>query len=204
MLSCTNLTLKNNDGYVFKDVNFTLLPTSLAVVRGGNGSGKTSLLKVIIGLISQTKGEVFWNNININEDLNAFRQNVTYIGHGVALKPELTVMENLNFWCKIYKGEELLNAALQYFNLTNILDVPVSALSAGWQRRVDLVRLLLAKANLWLLDEPEINLDQEAKELLTNLVQVRIRDGGVVVIASHNFDDLTNANYINIEDFCHA
>lgn len=201
MLTCKGLTLENKNGCVFKNVSFTLLPTSITIITGNNGQGKSCLLKTILGLIKQNSGSISWNNIDINDDIDAFRQNISYLGHYNALNLELTVKENLKFWAKLTGGEELLEAAAQYFQLHELFDLPLASLSTGWQRRVSLARILLTRSNLWILDEPDVNLDSKALELLVNLIKIRARDGGVILIAGHRFDSLTEANYINLGDF---
>jgi heme exporter protein A len=201
MLTCQNLSLENNNGFVFKNIGFTLLPGSFLIIKGANGSGKTCLLKMLVGLIPYNAGQVLWNNINVDDDLRSFQQNVCYIGHDNALKKELTVFENLDFWCKLRGFQELLLPAIHHFKLHDILDVTVESLSAGWQRKVELSRLLLSQTNLWLLDEPEINLDKNAQDLLMDLIKVRVRERGVVIIASHGLDNLPYANYLDICGF---
>ncbi len=204
MLSCTSLSLENNKGFIFKNVSFSLLPGSLLVVNGANGRGKTCLLKLLVGLIDHKPGKILWNQIDISQDLQLFQQNVCYVGHDNALKSELTVLENLDFWSQLRGDVELLLPAIAHFRLQDVLDVRVESLSTGWQRRVELARLLLSRTNLWLLDEPEINLDKEANNLLMDLIKVRIRERGIVIIASHSLDNLSYANYLNIEDFMYG
>jgi heme exporter protein A len=201
VLSCQNLSLENNYNYIFKNVGFTLLPGSLLIVKGSNGSGKTCLLKMLVGLINHKPGKILWNKIDINTDLNIFQQNVCYIGHDNALKKELTVFENLSFWSQLKGVPELFLPAIHHFKLHDVLEVMTGSLSAGWQRKIELAKLLLSETNLWLLDEPEINLDNNAKNLLMDLIKVRVRERGVVIIASHAFDNLPYAHYLNIEDF---
>jgi len=201
MLTCQNLSLENNYGIVFKNIGFTLLPGSLLIIKGANGSGKTCLLKMLVGLIEHGIGKILWNKIDISEDLQSFQQNVCYIGHNNALKKELTVFENLDFWCKLKGLPELLLPAIHHFNLHDILDVNIESLSIGWQRKVELARLLLSQTNLWLLDEPEINLDKNAQDLLMDLIKVRVRERGIVIIASHGLDDLPYATYLDIRGF---
>jgi len=201
VLTCQNLSLENNYGIIFKNVGFTLLPGSLLIIKGANGSGKTCLLKMLVGLIEHKAGKISWNNIDINKDLQSFQQNVCYIGHNNALKKELTVFENLDFWCKLRGSNELFLPAIYHFKLHNVLDLNVESLSAGWQRKVELARLLLSQTNLWLLDEPEINLDKIAQDLLIDLIKVRVRERGIVVIASHGLDGLPYVNYLDIQGF---
>jgi len=201
MLTCHNLTLKNSIFTVFNNVCFTVLAGGVLVLQGPNGSGKTSLLKMIPGLIKNNIGRITWNNIDINKDILSFNKNISYIGHKNALKPELSVIENLEFWAK-FKGEiELLPAAIHYFQLEDILDTKLRFLSSGWQRRVELSKLLLSNTHLWLLDEPETNLDSSTKNILRGLIEAKARDGGIVLIASHNLIGIRNAACVNLLDF---
>ena len=203
MLSCDNITLENSIFTIFQNVNFTALPGTILILNGPNGSGKTSLLKTMIGLIKPSKGQITWNEINIQKDLQSFHQNVSYIGHKNALKPNLTILENLEFWAK-FKGEyELLYPALHFFKLDKFLDTQLSSLSSGLQRRVELSKLLLSQTHLWVLDEPEIGLDKETLNKLKGLLKTKAQDGAVIVIASHTLE-IEGANYINLLDFQNA
>ena len=201
MLSCSNLSLTNNLGVVFSGLGFTMLPGSFLAIRGKNGSGKTSLLKMILGKVDYGDGVIMWNNINVQEDINLFRQNICYVGHENSLCYADTVLENLKFWCKFRGEPELLAPAISYFKLDDFLDIKVSLLSAGLRRRVELAKLLLYRTYLWLLDEPEVNLDEFSKNLLMNLLQVRVREGGVVVMVSHGFKEIKAEACFDITNF---
>ncbi len=203
MLSCNNIALENSIFPIFQDVNFTVLPGTILILNGPNGSGKTSLLKTMIGLIKPSKGKVTWNNTSIQKDLLSFYKNVSYIGHKNALKPNLTILENLEFWAK-FKGEkELLAPALHFFKLDKLLDTQLGSLSSGLQRRVELSKLLLSQSHLWVLDEPETGLDKKTLHKLKGLLKTKAQDGGIIVIASHALE-IENANYINLLDFKNA
>lgn len=201
MLTCQNLSLSNNIGHIFSDLSFSLLPGSLLTIKGKNGSGKTSLLKMILGLIECDTYKISWNKIDIFENILLFRQNICYIGHKNALQENLTVLENLKFWCQLKGEEELIKPAIKYFVLNDILDIKVSLLSAGLKRRVELSKLLLYRTHLWLLDEPETNLDNLSQTLLENVIKIRIKEGGIVLMATHNLKILNVETCLNLEDF---
>lgn len=203
MLSCDNITLENSIFTIFKDVNFTVLPGTILILQGPNGSGKTSLLKTIIGLVKPSVGKVMWNDTDTRKDLLSFHQNVSYIGHKNALKPNLTILENLEFWAKLKGEKELLSPALHFFKLDKLLDTHVGSLSSGLQRRVELSKLLLSQSHLWVLDEPEVGLDKETLTQLKGLLKIKAQDGGVIVIASHTLE-IEGASYINLLDFKNA
>lgn len=179
MLSCFNITVESNYNILFKDLGFSLLPGSLLIIRGHNGSGKTTLLKLIAGIITPTKGI-------ISAEYHHTYNLINYIGHKNALRTELSAIDNLIFWAELYKTPELIFPALMYFGLNEIQDQPCYRLSAGWQKKVALARLIACHSYIWLLDEPENNLDNESKKLLYSLIDTRVRQGGIVVIASHN------------------
>lgn len=201
MLTCQNLSLSNNIGNIFSNLSFSILPGSLLAITGRNGCGKTSLLKMILGLLEYKNGNIFWNKINVYDNILLFRQNICYIGHKNALQDDLTVLENLKFWCNFRGEPELLNPAIKYFMLNDILNIKVSLLSKELKRRIELSKLLLYKTNLWLLDEPEINLDSLSKDLLNTLIKIRVKEGGIVLVTTHNFDSIKKEFRLNLEDF---
>jgi heme exporter protein A len=186
MLTCDRISVKFNDNLLFSQLGFSLYPGSALIIRGNNGSGKTTLLKVIAGLIRPKAGYIYWNGQNIHDNPLWYNEQINYVGHLKAIKSELTVLENLTFWAKLKGHEELIMAAIYYFRLHEMIDIPCSKLSAGWQKRVALARLIICPASLWLLDEPEANLDATAVQILSNLINTKIEQQGTVIIASHN------------------
>lgn len=190
MLACENLSVSRGGKTLFKGLGFSLAPSGLLVLKGGNGTGKTTLLKTLAGLIQPDTGHIEHEGM------------VHYIGHQTAVKLRLTVKENLEFFAELYQTEALLMAGISYFGLEEFMDLPCYKLSAGWQKRVALARLMICYSDIWLLDEPEVHLDAVGKEMLFKLVQVRLNQGGIVVLASHdNTLDIPSAALIQLEDF---
>ena len=201
MLTLNSITYHKNQQLIFKDLGFSIGSGSGLILSGSNGSGKTTLLKIIAGLCCQNSGEILWNNENIKKFYPEFSADINYIGHKNFLKLQLTVWQNLSFYANLSDAAILLPATIKYFSLEKILQKPINQLSSGWQKKIMLAKLLCCPAAIWLLDEPTINLDEQTKKLLFNLVSTRIKDGGIVIIATHDEIFKPLANIIYLEDF---
>jgi heme exporter protein A len=202
MLICDDIAACFDQKIIFKNLGFCLNPGSLLRVIGKNGSGKTSLLKIIAGLNSPDLGKIYYKKQDISICSEDYFKDLNYIGHKNSLNKESSVLDNLSFLANIRGNKELLVASIVYFGLNNIVDLKVSKLSAGWMRRACLARLVYCPAKIWLLDEPEANLDIEGKILLSNLIKTRIAQNGIVIISTHNSDWLSgDIQQINMEDY---
>ncbi len=198
MLTCHQLNLHSQYTPLVSNLSISIMPGSLVYLRGNNGSGKSSLLRVFANIQSITSGHVKWYGDNItNVDSNY----CTYIGHKLAIKPELTVREHLLFWGTLYNSIPVIDAAIHYFSLYNILEKPSAALSEGMKKKLALSRLLLSNNDLWLLDEIDSNLDKQNLALLQNCITSKLNTGGVVVIASHQDAIVDKPQELILEDF---
>lgn len=186
MLSVHGLTCVRGTRPLFSDVGFSLGPGSWAHVRGANGAGKTSLLRLLAGLAQPDAGEVRWNGEKVGgED---FRRALMYLGHRAAVKEDLTALENLQFAAEmdgVDLSEDQAMDALARFGLAGREDLPVRFLSAGQKRRVLLARTVTRPAQLWILDEPFTALDVKAVDFVSNLVASHVCEGGMAVLTSH-------------------
>lgn len=151
---------------------------------GPNGAGKSTLLRVIAGLLPMRTGDASYRGARLGEDREGFAQLVAYAGHRDAVKPALTVRENLSHWAAIYGGGGV-DAALARFSLEHIADAPAAYCSAGQQRRLGLARLLVMDRPLWLLDEPTVSLDAASVTVFAGAVAEHCRAGGVAIAATH-------------------
>ncbi len=205
MLTVSSITCHKNQQIIFKDLGFTVGLGSCLLLVGHNGSGKTTLLKTIAGLHKPSSGEILWNEENVQDFYADFTSDVNYIGHKNFLKPKLTVLENLIFYAQLSDTEILIPSAVRYFRLEEILEKRVDQLSSGLKKRVMLAKLICSPKTIWLLDEPTINLDKQSKDLLIDLIETRVREGGIVIIATHDdiFIDVENkaSKKILLEDF---
>jgi len=156
------------------------------MLTGPNGSGKTTLLRAIAGFGEITDGDLILEPVPAGDELS---QQSLYLGHHNAIKPQLSVLENITFWAEFAGGD--VEAALASFFMTPIKDVPVAMLSAGQRRRVGLSRLALGKKPLWLLDEPATSLDKASLKVLSQMMQAHMDDGGMLIAASHTSFDIT-------------
>ena len=179
-LTATGLAVSRGGRPVFADLSFTLSPGELLAVTGPNGAGKSTLLRLVAGLLRPTAGTVVLEEA---EDA-AIGANAHYLGHLDALKPGLTVRQNLDFWRLLWGGGDI-DAALTAVGLEPLGDLHAAVLSAGQRRRVALARLLVAPRPLWLLDEPATALDASAETGLGRLIADHLSGGGMAIAATH-------------------
>lgn len=194
MLQGISLACVRGDRELFKDINFSLEAGGLMQVRGPNGSGKTSLLRMLCGLSNPAAGEIHWSGTSIRSLDGDYFATMTYIGHLSGTKDDLTVIENLRISSAL-AGFEINDAqaseALEYMGLGGREILPVKVLSQGQRRRVALARLLVCKTSLWILDEPLVALDVLAVKLIQGLLEQHLKQGGMVVMTTHQEIDLT-------------
>lgn len=187
------LTCIRGDRLVFAELDFVLDPGEAMILRGPNGSGKTSLLRICAGLLPPAEGRLTADGRAVAEDPEAFAAALHFVGHLDPLKPVLTVAENVRFWARLRGGSGDVQTALARFGLTDLADLPARYLSAGQRRRANLARLAASPAALWLLDEPTTALDEQACRALAELVAAHRAGGGMVMAATHVALDMPGA-----------
>ncbi len=188
MLSAHNLACVRGDRRLFSALNVSVSAGEWLHVRGANGAGKTSLLRLLAGLAQPAEGEVLWGGQSIRTDDGVYRRNFLFLGHQGALKDDLTAQEGLFFSAAIDGvglSKDAATNALRRVGLKGSEDLPVRCLSAGQKRRVMLARLVSRSVKLWILDEPFTALDVKAVEMLVGLVGDHLTAGGIVVMTSH-------------------
>lgn len=187
MLEARKLGLWRGDRCLFDDLSFQVEPGQIVLVRGENGTGKTTLLRVLCGLTRPEQGQVHWNGNNIEENRECYGSQLAYWGHLGGLKHDLSVLQNLQFICRL-NGLDMaaLPHLLESLSLTRCIDLPVRQLSAGQQRRTGLAGLLLSRASLWIMDEPFTNMDDNGREYLQQRIQEHLDQQGMVVVAAHH------------------
>ena len=199
LLAVNDLELWRGNRCLFTGLTFALDPGQLAVVTGANGAGKTTLLRVLAGLAVPQGGRVTWRQESISALAPAQRAELLYQGHLDGLKRELTVMENLNLFCRLWGISTAVGPILEQIRLLGLADRAVRTLSAGQRRRAALARLGLSGARLWLLDEPFTNLDHQGRELVEAWLGQHLGGGGVAVVATHHALRVDGAGQLSVE-----
>jgi len=199
MLSAQNLSCRRGGRVLFRDVGLSVAAGAFLLVSGANGSGKSSLLRILAGLLEPVSGALLWYNENIAADCAAHRARLHYVGHLDALKLDLTTSEILAYW-QALRGTAQKNAkdVLQTFGLEELGDRPVRRLSAGQKRRLSLTRLVLDDAPLWLLDEPTTALDRNGYRLLWEQITRHRARGGMVIAAMHEEPEICDAQRLTM------
>jgi heme exporter protein A len=195
-LSAQNLACRRGGREVFAGVEFSLSAGQAVAVTGRNGSGKSSLLRLIAGLVHLAGGRIDLEGAD--PDLTVAEQ-AHYLGHQDALKPSLTVLENLQFWSRYLGGEGAMpQAALATVGLGPLAELPAAYLSAGQRRRLSIARLVTVKRPIWLLDEPASALDNPAQARLAELMRQHLAGGGLILAATHGPIGLDGAQELRL------
>lgn len=173
---------------LFEDLQVRLLPGEMLQISGPNGSGKTSLLRLLAGLMQPTAGHIRLNGQPLDGQRNELTSNLIWIGHAAGIKGLLTAEENLAWLCALHQpaARSQILQALAAVGLEGFEDVPCHTLSAGQQRRVGLARLYLPGPSLWILDEPFTALDKHAVTQLEQHLAAHCEQGGAVVLTTHH------------------
>ena len=205
-LVAEDLACRRGERVVFVGVSFRLAAGGALVLTGANGSGKSSLLRLVAGLLPPAAGRLSWAAAPVADDPVGHRRRLHYLGHQDALKPAMTPRETLTFWAalrglRLPRSAPALDEALAAFALDPIADWPCRWLSAGQRRRVALARLLVVPAQLWLLDEPTSALDDDSQAGLERAIAAHRAAGGMVMLATHTPIALDAAANLAVDGF---
>jgi heme exporter protein A len=197
-----NLACRRGERLVFCGLSFRVAAGEALLLRGPNGSGKSSLLRCMAGLLAPVAGTQTWDDRPLALDPDGHRGRLRYLGHQDAVKPALSVLENLALWQQLHglSDAAALRRALAALGLDPLAELPARLLSAGQRRRVALARLLAAPAPLWLLDEPTTALDDDGVARFARMVGDHRAGGGLAVLSSHG-DPGVAGEVLQLADF---
>ena len=197
--SVQNLACQRADQLIFEKLSFSLSPGDAIWVQGRNGAGKSSLLRICARLLAPLAGTVTWQGEDIFKESDTYEGAYLYVGHQDALKPALTVRENINFWAN-YHGDADTKVALAEYELGALADTPAGLLSQGQKKRTNLARLAASPAVLWILDEPVSALDQHYITLFREKLLRHLAGGGMALFATHQDLGIDQVKSLNMDE----
>ncbi|MDP3902455.1 MAG: cytochrome c biogenesis heme-transporting ATPase CcmA [Methylococcaceae bacterium] len=180
------LSCIRDDRVLFSGLDFAVNGGQVLLIEGPNGSGKTSLLRILTGLRSPDEGELVWCGAAVSELEAVFYQDVAYVGHMNGMKDDLSVEENLKFAQALAIATLGIDEALHKVGLAGYQDTPIRYLSAGQRRRLALARLLCTRKRLWILDEPFTSIDRASIRMFEDYIVAHVAEGGIVIMTSHH------------------
>ena len=204
MLLANNLSFQRNNKEIFKNLNISLTPKKIIHLRGRNGIGKTTLIKILTNMLLPSSGEIYWNGKNIKKNLNEFFSNLTYIMDTPTSKIEMTVIENIRFWKKLFSSLiklKEIDAIINLLSLEDYKNTKVNYLSTGEIKKLELCRLVIEQKKLWILDEPYVGLDELMINLINETFKNHIANGGMIIFSSHSNPELQNMETIQLENY---
>ena len=202
MLELINLDCVRGGRPLFRDLTVSVRDGTLLQVEGANGSGKTSLLRIVCGLMSPESGEVRWNGANIKTLAEEYSQTLAYLGHRNGIKEELSPLENLKISSSVAGNKlktEDAQRALGLLGLEGRQNLPVRYLSEGQRRRAALARVITGSAKLWVLDEVLAALDTAAVGVVRTVLERHLEDGGTAIVATHHDLQISAGSFQRLE-----
>ena len=188
MLLIQNITLIRSEKKIFEDISLSLTTGRMVVLKGKNGSGKTSLLKTILNILKPTSGSIYWKGKLLNKNLNDYYNNITYISDKTSSIRQLTVYENIKIWKKLFLSKvnyDQINNILSILDLKNLLNSKVNVLSLGEIKKLELLRLIIENKKIWFLDEPFTNLDKNTTNVIEQTFTDHCNNNGSIVFSTH-------------------
>tara|TARA_B100000575_G_C23054878_1_gene607251 strand:+ start:199 stop:804 length:606 start_codon:yes stop_codon:yes gene_type:complete len=188
MLLAQNITLTRSNRKIFEDINISLASGKIVILKGKNGSGKTSLLKTIVNILQPTSGSIYWKGKPLYKTLYDFYDNITYIADKTSSLRQLSTYENIRIWKNFFLSKvsyQQIDNILEVLNLNKYTRAKVGNLSLGEIKKLELVRLIIENKKIWILDEPLTNLDDESINVIEQTFVDHCSNGGSILFSSH-------------------
>ena len=201
MLLVKDISLNRSKREIFKNVSMTLTSGKVVILKGKNGSGKTSFLKTILNLINPTAGSVYWKGKTLDKNLYDFYNNITYIADKTTSIKQLTVDQNINIWKKLFLSNidlDQIQKILFTLNLSIYENTKVSSLSLGEIKKLELIRLVIENKKFWILDEPLTNLDNDSIDVVEQTFMDHRNNGGSIIFSSHHNNQIGASEEIKL------
>mgnify|MGYP001436210152 FL=1 len=202
MLLAQNITLHRSGKEIFKDINISLGDGKIIILKGKNGSGKTSLLKTILNILEPSSGLIYWKGKLIYKNINDYYNNLTYIADKTTSLRQLTLYENIKIWRKIFLSNvsyDQIKNILSILKLDNYLNQKINTLSLGETKKFELLRLIIENKKFWVLDEPFTNLDFESIKIIEQTFLDHVNNNGFIIFSSHQKPDIKNVEEIILD-----
>ena len=188
MIIVKDLSVERLDKKIFENINLSLTSGNITILKGKNGSGKTTLLKALLNIIEPSFGSIYWKGKLLKKNLYDFYNNVTYIADTTSSLRKLSIKDNINIWKKFFISkinDAQIETALKTLKLDNYLNKKVVELSFGETKKLEFLRLIIENKNVWILDEPLSNLDEDSIELIKQTFADHCAKEGSIIFSSH-------------------
>ena len=202
MILANNITCRRGNRIIFRNLNFRIDDGIATIISGKNGSGKTSLLRIIANLLKPKSGELIWKGKSIYKNLDDYYKQITFVSDKNSSKEHLSVIENMNFWKNLYSStisHEGFMKLLDNLNLRLFMNESVYRLSSGQRRKLELTRLIIEERNFWILDEPFLGLDQDTINIIGQTISDHLMQKGSVILTSHIPVSISSKKYIDLD-----
>ena len=201
MILAQNLTLYRSERKIFEDINLSLASGKIIILKGKNGSGKTSFLKTIINILEPTSGTIYWKGKVLSKNLYDYYNNITYIGDMTSSIRQISVYDNIKIWKKISisnVNDKQIDKLLSMLELNSFSHSKVNTLSLGMIKKLELLRLIIENKKIWILDEPFNNLDAESINMIGQTFIDHSKNNGSIIFSSHHNPQIKVDDEINL------
>ena len=188
MLLGQNISLFRSNRKIFSDINLSLTSGKILFLKGNNGSGKTSLIKIILNILEPTSGSIYWKGKILDKNLNDYFKNISYIADKTSSIRQLSLFENIKIWKKIFLSnvsDEQIEDVLTILNLIDYKNMKVNTLSLGEVKKLELLRLIIENKKIWILDEPFASLDKNSIDLIEQTFMDHCKNNSCIIYTSH-------------------